>query len=220
MSLTGTEFIRCCLLAIAIATFGQTPSASAQGEHGRRAATELLVLSGDVQKLANEKLSGLHIKGLKDRIGGGLAGLEIMLRLADQEAGRKPVDYTLDLQKIRKSWLAHDLAALTSKLSNLLTMHPLDTGGILPAKATKTALIAAKNLHEELCAACHDEPDLEVPRPAFNLFKEARRLPANEFAARMMVGVRGDRVTGIDNPLTDAQISALIHYYKTTSFTD
>lgn len=198
-----------------IAIFGLTTSASAQGEHGRRAATELLVLNGDVQNLADNNLSGLHIKGLKDRIGGGLAGLEIMLRLADQEAGRKPVDYTFDLKNIRKSWLANDLASMSTGLDNLLTTHPFKANGILPAKATKTALAEAQNLHEELCAACHDEPDLEVSRPAFNLSKETQRLSAKEFAARMMVGVRGDRVTGIDNPLTDTQISTLLHYYKT-----
>ena len=197
--------------------FGLIASARAQGEHGRRAATELLVLNGDVQKLTNNKLSGLHIKGLKDRIGGGLAGLEIMLRLADQEVGREPVDYTLDLEKIRNSWLAQDITLMSTGLDKLLTTHPFKANAILPAKATKTALAAAKNLHEELCAACHDEPDLEVSRPAFNLFKEARQLPANEFAARMMVGVRGDRVTGIDNPLMDSQISALLHYYKTAN---
>ena len=181
---------------------------------------ELLVLSGDVQKLTNKNLSGLHIKGLKDRIGGGLASLEIMLRLADQEAGRKPVDYTLDLKNIRKSWLAHNLDSLASELTKLLTIHPFSVRGILPTKAKKTTLAAAKDLHEELCAACHDEPDLEILRPAFNLFKEARRISANEFAARMMVGVRGDRVTGIDNPLTDAQISALMSNYKTTNFAE
>ena len=212
-----TELIGCCLLAIAIVNFGLTTSARAQGEHGRRAATEILVLSGDVQKLANKKLSGLHIKGLKDRIGGGLAGLEILLRLSDQEAGRKPVTYTPDLKKIRKSWLAHDLAAMASDLDRLQTMHPFDASRILSAKVSNNNKTIAKNLHEELCAACHDEPDLEVLRPAFNLFREARRLPANEFAARMIVGVRGDRVTGIDNPLTDPQISALIYYYKTAN---
>ena len=212
--------LRCCYVAIVIVMCGQPISAKAEGEHSRRAATELLVLNGDIQKLANKKLSGLHIKGLKDRIGGGLAGLEILLRLADQEAGRKPVDYTLDLKIIRKSWLTHDLASMASGLDKLLTIHPYNGSGIRPGKATKAALATAENLHEELCAACHDEPDLDVSRPAFNLFKEVQRLPANEFAARMMVGVRGDRVTGIDNPLSDTQISALIYYYKTTSLSE
>jgi hypothetical protein len=199
---------------------GQPVSAKAEGEHSRRAATELLVLRSDIQKLVNNNLSGLHGKGLKDRIGGGLAGLEILLRLADQEAGKNPVDYSADLRKLRKSWLAFDLTALFHVLDRLLTTHPFNTVGILPAKATKSALATARNLHNDLCAACHDEPDLKVSRPAFNLFNEARRLPANEFAARMMVGVRGDRFTGIDNPLGDAQISALIHYYKSKSFTE
>jgi hypothetical protein len=220
LSLSGTEIIRCCFLAFAITTCVLTDPAIAEGEHSRRAATELLVLRGDIQKLTKNNLSGLHIKGLKDRIGGGLAGLEIMLRLADQEAGKKPIDYIPDLNNIRKSWGAFNLTALADGLDRLQTIHPFAASGILPAKATISAMAAAKNLHEDLCAACHDEPDLEVPRPAFNLFKEAQQLPESEFAARMSVGVRGDRITGIDNPLTDAQISALISYYKTTGFSE
>ena len=220
MSLAGTKIFRCCLVAITVAMCGLPVSANAEGEHSRRAATELLVLSGDIQKLANNNPSDLHSKGLKERIAGGLAGLEILLRLADQETGRNPVDYTTDLSNIRKSWLASNYSAMTTGVGGLQILHPFAANGILPAKDSKAAIIVAKELHDDLCAACHNDPDLEVSRPAYSLFKEARRMPVNEFAARMVVGVRGDRITGIDNPLSDAQISALIYYYKSVSIAE
>ena len=38
-----------------------------------------------------------------------------------------------------------------------------------------------------------------------------------EFAARMVVGVRGDALTGLDNPLTDEEIASLIAFYRAGS---
>jgi len=206
------------MLVLAVTACILTHPALAEGEHSRRAATELLVLRGDVRKLTQNNLSDLHIIGLKDRIGGGLAGLEIMLRLADQQAGIKPVDYSTVLDNLRTSWRASDFTALADRLSDLQSTHPFRATGILPIQATTSALTAAKELHEDLCAGCHDDPDLDVPRPAYNLFEDAQQLSGREFAARMSVGVRGDRITGIDNPLTDAQISALMFYYKSTDY--
>ncbi len=36
----------------------------------------------------------------------------------------------------------------------------------------------------------------------------------NQFLARMTVGVRGNRITGIENPLDDAQLWSLYSYYQ------
>ena len=65
-----------------------------------------------------------------------------------------------------------------------------------------------------LCAGCHDEPDNSVARPAFNLFQQAKRMLKPEFAARMITGIRGDRVTGIGNPFSDWQLAALMVFYR------
>ena len=55
---------------------------------------------------------------------------------------------------------------------------------------------------------------LDTERPAYNLFEQAQRLPLPEFAARMLVGIRGDRVTATDNPFSDAELQALITLYR------
>jgi len=47
-----------------------------------------------------------------------------------------------------------------------------------------------------------------------NLFEQARGSSFPEFLARMLVGVRGDRVTAIENPFSDREIVELIAYYR------
>jgi cytochrome c553 len=212
--LTPTKHIVAGIL-LAGAVFATAPAiALAQGEHARRAAVELLVITGDARRLAEESPRELHRKGLADRIRGGLSGLDLMLRLADEEQGKEARSYASEVIALREALTANDLAALRALASDLLTAHPFRASGILPARATPERLERGKALHEELCAGCHDTPDTQVERPAYNLYEEARSLPALEFAARMTLGVRGDRVTGIDNPLSDEQIASLIAWYR------
>jgi mono/diheme cytochrome c family protein len=108
-----------------------------------------------------------------------------------------------------------DLDVLLAGLRELAAAYPLDLTGILPAEATPNRRRRAQDIHETYCAGCHDEPDLEVERPAYNLFDQARSLSPQEFAARMITGVRGDRLTNLQNPLSDEEIAALIAYYRT-----
>ena len=188
--------------------------AFAQGEHARRAAAELLVLAGDARRLAGEDTSDIHRKGLADRIRGGLSGLDLMLRFADQEQGRQPQSHGEVLAALREALREGDLVRFQSLAAGLIAAYPFRATGILQTKPTAERLKRGRKMHEELCAGCHDEPDFEVERPAYNLFEEAQKLSPGEFAARMSVGVRGDRVTGIDNPLSDEQIASLIAYYR------
>lgn len=188
--------------------------ASAQGEHARRAASELLVIAGDAKRLADPDTNALHRKGLGDRIRGGLAGLDLLLRLSDQERGRPSRSYRADVHEFRKALADGDLTRFGALTEPLIAAHTFKATGILPATTTPQRLKRAETLHDDLCAGCHDDPDLGVERPAYNLFREVRRLPPLEFAARMMIGVRGDATTGIDNPLTDEQVASLIAYYR------
>jgi len=73
----------------------------------------------------------------------------------------------------------------------------------------------AEQIHTSLCTGCHDQPRQDVERPAYNVYDEAEKLSTEEFTARIMVGVKGDVATGIDNPLTDIELVNLIRYYKT-----
>jgi cytochrome c553 len=75
-------------------------------------------------------------------------------------------------------------------------------------------MAAAAKTHAGLCAPCHDQPYTGVERPAWNLFEQANRLEPAEFLARMLVGVRGDRVTAVENPFSDRELADLIALYR------
>lgn len=189
--------------------------AIAQGEHARRVAAELRVLKGDLTRLESPALSAQHQSGLRERILGGISALDILFRLADQETG-KPASNTSapslsTIKQFRQAFDDGELDTSNSQLNRWLANYPLALSRLEAVAGTDTAI--GKNLHQDLCAACHDRPALNTTRPAYNLFDEAAELTTEEFSARLLVGVRGDRVTGIDNPLSDQQLKSLAAFY-------
>ena len=84
----------------------------------------------------------------------------------------------------------------------------------MPPDQRAEAKNMARQLHENYCAACHDNPDLEVSRPAWSLYNLAKSMEHVEFAARLYVGVRGEHMMAMENPLKDMEMSALIALYK------
>lgn len=199
------------MLVFAISTISP---AAAQGEHGRRAAAELQVVIADLRKLKDIQNSGkstLLINGLLDRINGGLSALDILFRLADAETNKPMRSYADDLKAARELIRQNRLSELELKLANLRQLFPLKIPSI---SVSEQNLDQAKIHHNDLCMACHDNPIENVERPAYNLYQQATSESDVEFFARMLVGVRGDRVTGIDNPFTDIQLMSLISLYK------
>lgn len=181
----------------------------AQGEHARRAAAELRLVLGDAQQLANRTgVPKLHAAGLRSRISGSLAGLSLLLRLADQETGRQAPQAQGTVQYMRTLHQGGNWAGLVSVSQDLARSYPLNVPKISAGQKR------AKAIHDELCAACHDEPELAVERPAYNLFEQAKAQEKTEFLARLIIGVRGDRVTGYSNPLTSPELKALLDYYR------
>ncbi|OED42771.1 hypothetical protein AB833_05400 [Chromatiales bacterium (ex Bugula neritina AB1)] len=192
-----------------------SPAVAAQGEHGRRAGAELQVLAGDIRTLLREEAradkNAVVLKGLVDRIRGGLSAADILLRLADQEADRAPVSYIEPLQKAHEYADQQHWNHLLALLASLSKQFPLRQP-FFPDSAELRE--SAHKLHISYCAGCHDTPAQGVERPAYNLHQQASSITVIEFYARMLVGVRGDRVTGIDNPLSDADIAGLIYFYR------
>ncbi len=186
----------------------QTSDLAAQGEHNRRAAAELRLIAGDARLLASDaERPDTHTRGLRDRIKGSLSSLNLLLRLADQETGKvgKERRETGALVNMFESNNWQNLARATN---NLAISYPI----VIPKLSA--GLLRAKSIHSEFCAVCHDEPDLDIERPAYNLFTQARNLPAAEFYARLVIGIRGDRITGFSNPFTDLELKALLDYYR------
>jgi len=205
------------LIPIFLFLSGAAGPALSQGEHSRRVASELRVLLGDARALAgNPAPPEMHKTGLNDRLHGGLSSLAILMRLADQEKGSPPQNTQPILNGLRVSLDQKHYSAFMKTLSGLTERYPLAAKDMLLATPTPSRIKRAKEIHENICAACHDEPDADVERPAYNLFIQAKTVSADEFAARMIVGVRGDSMTGLGNPLSDEEIAALISYYRST----
>lgn len=202
------------LPVLLVTLISNTTVVFAQGEHSRRAAAELQVIIGDLRKLTEITSSTPTSKqaaGLEKRILGGLSSLDLLLRLANQETGKTQVSYRNTVSQARSLLNRRQLAQLDTLLTPLSNRFKLSIPRIT---ANKGAINNARQLHIELCAACHDHGPANVERPAYNLFQQAATEPDTEFFARMIVGVRGDRITGIDNPLSDIQLISLITLYK------
>lgn len=188
-------------------------AASAQGEHSRRVAAELVVAHSDLQRLQQPQVPELQRRGLQQRVAGIVTGLEILLRLADAEQRLPAQDHRASAKLARDQLDAGEYEKLQRLLQNLQSAYPLQLPDYLP-DATCTGV--AMQLHRERCASCHDVP-AAVERPAYNLYQEARQLSSAQMFARMLTGVRGDRLTGIDNPLSDFQIASLMSCYRNRS---
>lgn len=181
-------------------------AAAAQGEHQRRLAAELTVMAGDVRRMASGAEPALHREGLQARLAGALSSLPLLLRRANGDASAVPA--------LRAALERHDWRALGAALETLKRKHPLDLAGQLPQKATPGRLRLGEAIHRQACAGCHDAPVRETKLPAFNLFVQAGSMPRAEFAARLLIGVRGDRSTAWRNPFSDLELGALMAYYE------
>lgn len=211
--------VRLCALAAGavLAALAAAAPVRADGEHVERLAVEVAVMAADARARTDAATPPLHRQGLAERIRGGLATLPLLIRLARQENPRLAAPPPDAATELRAALDGGDDGVLAEGLARLAVLYPFDSTGILPADATPARLARAEAIHAELCAGCHDAPDLEVARPAFNLFERARRLDEREFAARIVAGVRGDGLTSLQNPLTRADVAALIAYYRERS---
>lgn len=188
----------------AVAVF--SAAAAAQGEHQRRLAAELIVMAGDVRRMASATEPALHREGLQARLAGALSSLPLLLRRANGDANA--------VSALRAALERRDWRALGAALESLKRKYPLDLAGLLPQKATPERLRLGAAIHRQACAGCHDAPAADTPLPAFNLFEQARTMPRTEFAARLLIGVRGDRSTAWRNPFSDLELGALMAYYE------
>ncbi len=196
--------LRFVLAFAAAAVF--SAAAAAQDEHQRRLAAELAVMLGDLRRIEANSESPQHREGLHARLAGALSSLPLLLRRAAGDAAAVPA--------LRAALARRDWRALRAGLETLKRKHPFETSSLLPREATPERLRLGEAIHRQACAGCHEAPATGTLLPAFNLFEQARRTPREEFAARLLIGVRGDRSTAWRNPFSDLEIGALLVYYR------
>lgn len=194
------------VLACAAAAAAVSAAAAAQGEHERRLAAELVVMAGDLRRLETNAEPPQHREGLRARLAGALSSLPLLLRRAGAEASAVP--------SLRAALAKRDWRALRAGLDALKKKHPFAAGALLPQAATPGRLRLGEAIHRQACAGCHDAPAADTKLPAFDLFDQAKRTPRAEFAARLLIGVRGDRGTAWRNPFSDLELGALLAYYE------
>lgn len=182
-------------------------AAAAQDEHRQRLAAELTVMAGDVRRVASGTEPALHRAGLQDRLAGAFSTLPLLLRSADGDASVVPA--------LRAALARRDWPALRAGLNELQRKHPLDLTTLLAEPTSPQRLRLGAAIHRQACAGCHDTPWTQTKLPAFNLFEQIRSMPRAEFAARLLIGVRGDRSTAWRNPFSDLELSALMAFYAT-----
>lgn len=197
------RFLAYCWLALCCGP------ALAAGEHERRLAAELMVLAGDVRRVTATTLPPLERAGLERRIVGSLSSLPLLLR----RTGRSRDDVSaLRIAADRKNW-----PALLKGVEALKRRVPFIAERLLGSPASEETLARGAALHRSTCAACHDTPAPDDTfLPAKNLTEQMKSMPREEFAARLWLGVRGDRITGYANPFSDSELAALIVHYGQT----
>lgn len=180
-------------------------AAQAAGEHDQRLAAELAVMTGDVRRLIKDEGGPRERDGLVKRVGGALSSLPLLLR----RAGENPAPVGgLRLALGRGDWPAISLA-----LSDLRRRHPFDASRLLVATPTPSMLKLGAAIHNGTCRGCHETPGTDSPLPAHNLSQFFKSMPREEFAARLLLGVRGDRTTAWRNPFNERELAALLAWY-------
>lgn len=192
--------------AFALAAAAVCSAAAAQGEHRRLLAAELTVMAGDLRRIRSPDERLLQREGLRARLVGALSSLPLLLRRAGDDAGAVP--------PLRAALAKGDWRRLAAGIDALRRKHPFEAGVLLPREATPERLRLGEAIHRQVCAGCHDAPATDTPLPAFDLFEQAKRMPREEFAARLLIGVRGDRSTAWRNPFGDLELGALLAYYE------
>lgn len=181
--------------------------AVARAESARRLGAELLVLAGDARRLQAGEGGPVERTGLITRIAGGLASLPWLMR----QAGARPEP----VGALRADAERQDWAGLRVRLASLSARHRFESPVLLDVAGETDALRALGDaIHRASCAACHDAPSTaDDALPAKNLSGQLRAMPRAEFAARLWLGVRGDRVTGFANPFSEIELRALMAWY-------
>ena len=218
IGISSLRFLVTCLIggaAIAAPLIVSPLSASPRTEDARRLAAEIVVMNADAGQLFSGEPSKMHTEGLRARLKGGLALIPLLVRAARRDAGNWPKLDRERFNSIKAALSDEDGKRVIKGLDWLMSSYPFDTTGLLPADTSPDAIRRAKSIHETYCSGCHDHPDLEVSRPAWNLFEAGKTAPLIEVAARLVIGVRGENMTAMDNPLRDSEMSALIGFYRT-----
>ncbi len=197
------------LIAWVAACWGAATQVGAAGpEHGRRLAAELTVMAGDARRLQLGRPGPQERQGLERRLAGALAALPLSLRRAGGDAGA-----VVELRVLhgRRDW-----KGFGALLQALRQRYPFDARPFLAVAPSDGLTRLGADIHRTVCAGCHDAPSPgDALLPAKRLPDQLASMSREEFAARLWLGVRGDKATAFANPFSERELAALIVWYST-----
>jgi len=193
-------------LAAWLAASAVTGPAHTAGDAERRLAAELLVMTGDLRRLQHEAPRPIERQGLEQRLAGSLSSLPLSLRRAGGDRAAAA--------ELRGRLEQRDWQGLSQGLQALRQRHPFDARALLATPPGDDAVRIGAEIHRTTCAGCHDTiTGVDTLLPTQRLAKQFRSMSMEEFAARLWLGVRGDKSTGYANPFSDGELAALIAWY-------
>ena len=207
MILLGVIFLPSAIL------LSTTSISLAYGKHSKRLEANLLVIQGDLRQLLKKDNSDIHHHSLSLRIEEKLGLLSLLVRTANQHDSVSHKHNPKEFKNLLFLFNSSELKSLLNELESLSLKYPLLLSPILQSTLPPVFFKQAREMHRRLCSGCHNGALEEKPLPAFDLFRQARSISRKEFVARMLIGLRGDQLTSLQNPLTDTELSALISYY-------
>jgi mono/diheme cytochrome c family protein len=200
---------RLSMLAVCLLLVATGSGAWACGEHGRRLAGEFHLLAGDARLLEEGTLPAHQQRGLRARLENILGYLPLLARYYAQECGRSAAPLLEAIEELRGGYAAAAWPVLLERLAELQRDYPLDLLGILAVRPDPAQIAAGAEIYRTLCQGCHQQPDSSRDNPARDLFASARLQGAEEFAARLLLGVRGVPLTSLENSLADPDLASL-----------
>ena len=206
-------FVGVILLSGAV-LLSTAPVSMAYSEHSKRLAANLLVLQGDLKQLLKTDTSDIYSRSLSLRIEEKLGLLALLVRSANQQYSVSYIHNPEEFRQLLFLFNSSELKSLLNELEGLSLKYPLFLSPILQSSFPPEFFKKAEEMHRRLCSGCHSGAMAVNALPAFDLFRQSRSISRMEFVARILTGLRGDHLTSLQNPLTDAELSSLISYYR------
>ena len=169
------------------------------GDAARNFTAVLQVLQGDVRRLEGADLPAVQRPAVEARVKSFLNVLPLMAReYLSADAGLEQAT-VLRLRKLAVDYRQGRSEAFGRTLEGL--------------PATGSQIRWAGSLYANQCISCHGYQAPKDRMPAPDLFAWAHEMKLKEFAARLIVGVRGTPKIGLRNPLSKDQMAALVAYF-------
>jgi len=180
----------------------------------RLCSASIVVLEADIQKQLRLDTPETQKRWLYQRNSGSLSTLAWLCRRYAALHKLDGLQTRNKIEQLKNKVVAKDWVSVWNDLTALVNLMPLEIKSLKPENASADAIVEGGKIYSTYCSACHSRSTPDAIPPIFSLTEMARDLLAKEFIARMIIGVHGTPEIALQNPLSDADISAMYAYLR------